>query len=79
MWSMIINFDSRTRAIINRSWIITAPLSIQAKNQFLDHFYVVISVLRAILHYSWSSNFAVNVLKEDSAKIESANSILLVK
>ena len=24
----------------------TAPLSIQAKNQFLDHFYVVISVLK---------------------------------
>ena len=30
-------------------------------------------------HYSWSSNFAVNVLEDDPAKIESANFILLVK
>ena len=29
--------------------------------------------------YSWSSNFAVNVLEDDPAKIESANFILLVK
>ena len=31
------------------------------------------------LQYSWSSNFAVNVLEDDPAKIESANFILLVK
>ena len=36
----------RTRAIINRSRIITAPLSIKAKNQFLNHFQMVISVLK---------------------------------
>ena len=32
-----------------------------------------------IFTYSWSSNFAVNVLEDDPAKIESANFILLVK
>ena len=35
----------RTCAIINRSWIITAPLSIQAKVQFSNHFSVVILFL----------------------------------
>ena len=29
--------------------------------------------------YSWSSNFAVNVLEDNPANIESANMILLVK
>ena len=33
----------------------------------------------ALQQYSWSSNFAVNVLEDDPAKIESANFILLVK
>ena len=43
----------RTRAIINRSRIITVPLSIKAKNQFLNHFYVVISVLKEQFHINY--------------------------
>ena len=31
---------------VNCSWITIAPLSIHAKDQFLNHFYVVISVLK---------------------------------
>ena len=42
----------RISAIINQSWMITAPLSIQAKNQFLNHFYVAISVLKEQFYIS---------------------------
>ena len=39
-------FMYRTRAIIGRSQLVTAPLSFQAKAQFLCHFYVIILGLK---------------------------------